>query len=41
MAGTGLQISDVSHNYEGKPVLTNDIVDRACRSYFLDDVRKE
>jgi len=32
---------DIARFYEGKPVLTNDIVDRACRSYFLDDVRKE
>jgi predicted ATPase with chaperone activity len=32
---------DIARFYEGKPVLSNDIVDRACRSYFLDDVRKE
>jgi len=27
--------------YEGRPELTFDMVDRACRSYFLDDSRKE
>ena len=32
---------DIARFYEGKPVLANEIVDRACRSYFLDDVRKE
>ena len=32
---------DIARFYEGKAVLANEIVDRACRSYFLDDVRKE
>jgi predicted ATPase with chaperone activity len=32
---------DIARFYEGKPVLTADMVDRACRSYFLDDSRKE
>jgi predicted ATPase with chaperone activity len=32
---------DISRFYEGKAELTFDMVDRACRSYFLDDSRKE
>ncbi len=32
---------DIARFYEGRPALTPDIVDRACRSYFLDDVREE
>ena len=32
---------DIARFYEGRPELTFDMVDRACRSYFLDDSRKE
>jgi predicted ATPase with chaperone activity len=32
---------DISRFYEGKAVLEPDMVDRACRSYFLDDSREE
>jgi predicted ATPase with chaperone activity len=32
---------DIARFYESKAVLTDDIVDRACRSYFLDDSRAE
>jgi hypothetical protein len=32
---------DISRFYEGKAVLEADMVDRACRSYFLDDSREE
>ena len=32
---------DIARFYEGRPVLDFDMVDRACRSYFLDDSRKE
>jgi hypothetical protein len=32
---------DIARFYGGKAVLSEDMVDRACRSYFLDDSRKE
>jgi predicted ATPase with chaperone activity len=32
---------DIARFYQGRPELTFDMVDRACRSYFLDDSRKE
>jgi predicted ATPase with chaperone activity len=32
---------DIARFYEGQPELNFDMVDRACRSYFLDDSRKE
>jgi predicted ATPase with chaperone activity len=32
---------DIARFYEGRPELDFDMVDRACRSYFLDDSRKE
>jgi predicted ATPase with chaperone activity len=32
---------DIARFYEGRPELTFEMVDRACRSYFLDDSRKE
>jgi predicted ATPase with chaperone activity len=32
---------DIARFYEGRPELNFDMVDRACRSYFLDDSRKE
>jgi predicted ATPase with chaperone activity len=32
---------DIARFYEGHPELNFDMVDRACRSYFLDDSRKE
>ncbi|MDF3052917.1 MAG: putative ATPase [Geminicoccaceae bacterium] len=32
---------DIARFYEGMPELNFDMVDRACRSYFLDDSRKE
>ena len=32
---------DIARFYEGKAALTNDLLDRACRSYFLDDMREE
>ncbi len=32
---------DIARFYEGKANLSDDLVDRACRSYFLDDSRKE
>jgi hypothetical protein len=32
---------DIARFYEGKPALKKDVVDRACRSYFLDDLRTE
>jgi len=32
---------DIARFYEGRAALTADMVDRACRSYFLDDSRKE
>jgi predicted ATPase with chaperone activity len=34
-------VVDIARFYEAKAVLTDDMVDRACRSYFLDDSRKE
>jgi predicted ATPase with chaperone activity len=32
---------DIARFYQGRPELNFDMVDRACRSYFLDDSRKE
>ena len=32
---------DIARFYEGTAVLDHDLVDRACRSYFLDDSREE
>jgi predicted ATPase with chaperone activity len=32
---------DIARFYEGKAMLDPDLVDRACRSYFLDDSREE
>jgi predicted ATPase with chaperone activity len=32
---------DIARFYEGRPELNFDMVDRACRSYFLEDSRKE
>jgi hypothetical protein len=32
---------DIARFYETTAVLTDDIIDRACRSYFLDDSRSE
>jgi predicted ATPase with chaperone activity len=32
---------DIARFYEGRAVLEADLVDRACRSYFLDDSREE
>jgi predicted ATPase with chaperone activity len=32
---------DIARFYEGTAVLNHDMVDRACRSYFLDDAREE
>jgi hypothetical protein len=32
---------DIARFYQGTAVLNHDLVDRACRSYFLDDSREE